>query len=209
MQGSGPVFGEEGRFQPGQVRCCHGHQPAGDHRGGPVGAVEDAVARVQHTGTQVEGLAVVDHLGRVRTHPRALVCSPAQRQPVRQIDQALVFAAVPLHVAAQPVEHPGDVGPGMVHPISGDFRRCAAGDQVAVAQRAESFPSPLCTRVKIGVAQPPRCLGTARGTARFGGGIWVWHGACHHLGPDADAEACVSTCGSTVTRLIAGGGVVR
>ena len=87
------------------------------------------------------------HGDRVDVEPVAVVDTEGQREPVGQIDQALVVDLGPRDVIDEPVVHPGHVGARVVHLPGLRLGRGSPGSEVAVSQRAQRLTELFALRI--------------------------------------------------------------
>ena len=151
-----PVLGPDRGFQRARVRCVHGGDPALQHPAGPAGRVAETELAGQFGSPQIHRLAVGQYLGGVDVEPVAAVDAELERQPVRQVDHALVLDTDTGHLVGEPVEEPCGVGAGVVVPAGIGLRRAAPRRAVAVADGAERLAQPLLVGDVPAVGERPR-----------------------------------------------------
>ncbi len=139
LQATGPVDRCDRPFQRGEMRGSDVDQTLLDDAGGAAIGVGHGEAPVQDPASQIESLVVgVDcRFGQVEPVPAGR--PKRQRQPVGQVDQALVFLLVVLHLRHEPVVVTGRVGARIVDPIGARLRCGAAGGEHPVAERAQGL----------------------------------------------------------------------
>ena len=149
-----PVLGDDRRLERGEMRVAEADEsPLGQTEASSV-AVGERGAAHQHRPLGVELDVMGDDLGLTVVEPAA-GATDRQREPVRQVDDALVGHDAPVDLVGQPVEDPGGVGGRVVDAVGRRLRRRPAGGDVAVAQRAQRFAQALVLGVEAVVDQSP------------------------------------------------------
>ena len=127
------------------MRDVHGGEASLPDPCGAAGVVAEAVHALEQTGAEVEALPVLKQVGGsgVDGEPLLAVDAEGHREPVRQVDEALVVDGLALHLVDQPVEDAGGVGAGIVDAVGASFGGAATGGEIAVADRAQGLAQPL------------------------------------------------------------------
>ena len=133
----------------------HVHEPALGQPGGAAGHVPEPGYPDQHPASQVEFLPVFQHVDVGHIEPGPALGPEGQRQPVGQVDQALVLDRVPVHGVAEPVVDAPGVAARIVDLIGARLGRCSARGHIAVAQRAQRLALALIVRAEAFVDQCP------------------------------------------------------
>ena len=135
-----PVLGLDRLFQRADVREVHGGEASLPDPCGAAGVVAEAVHALEQPGAEVEALPVLKQGGSgVDGEPLLAVDAEGHREPVRQVDEALVVDDPALHLVDQTVEDAGGVGAGIVDAVGASFGGAATGGEIAVADRAQAL----------------------------------------------------------------------
>src|SRR6266498_3721759 len=113
------------------------------------------VTRPEQRGSKIQVLVVVDHVDVAEAYPRAVLDPEVQGQPVRHVDHVLVLDLTAGDRAGEPVVEAGDVGPGIVDPVSPSLRERSTRGEVAVPEGAEGLAEALLARVESFVGERP------------------------------------------------------
>ena len=151
-----PVLRRDRHLDGRQMRLVHAHDaPAFD-----LGRTPLAVAETQGTGqdrfVDVELLPVGHDFDVRQVEPRPVPDPERQAQPVRHVDQVLVFDRVSGDLGDQPVVAARDIGAGVVRVLGGvgPFGG-AAGAEIAVSEDGQGFAQAFLFRIESVIDECP------------------------------------------------------
>ncbi len=150
-----PVLGHDRRLQPAQVLVLHMHEPALGQAGGTARRVPEPDRPGQHAAAQVDLLDVVQEVDIVHPKPGAALDAECHRQPVGQVDDALVLDCLAVNGVAQPVVASGRIRARIVDVAGPRLGGGAPGSEVAVAQGAQRLAQAFLVRCEGPVAERP------------------------------------------------------
>ena len=160
-QPPGPAVGGERALDGGQVGVAQAHEASLGHGQHLAARLAQAAAPGEQTATEVELEAVVEHLAGVGVEVGPVGGGERQRQPARDVDQALVLDDASGDLGPQPVVGAGEVGAGVVDAVVGGLGQGPAGGQVAVAERAQRLAQALLLG-DVAVVGPQPLVGARR-----------------------------------------------
>ena len=134
----------------------HGRDSALQHPGDSSGRVAESELPDQFGMPKVHGLLIAQHLGGIDIKPVAPVDAELQRQPVRQIDQALILDANTGDVVGETVVQTGGIGSRVVQRSCIGLGRTPAGGPLPIADRAQRLAQFLLLRDVTPEGECPR-----------------------------------------------------
>ncbi|MCY1013252.1 hypothetical protein OV079_48530 [Nannocystis pusilla] len=138
-----------------QVRLPEVDQPPLGQRRPPAAHLEADPTDEQPL-AQIELLAIFVHLRPRQREPLALGEADVDAEPVGEIDETLVVQRLPVDHAGLVIVETGAVRARIMRPAGGRPGDRAAGDEVAVAERAQGLALPLVLLVERLVDDRPR-----------------------------------------------------
>ena len=141
--------------QPAQMLMLHVHEPALGKAGGTVRSIPEPNCPDQHAPPHVEVLPVLKYVDGFELEPRAVVDPEGERQPVGQVDDALVLYSVAVHHIAEPVVTAGRVGARVMDVPGARFGGGTTGGEVAIADGAQRLALAFLVRLEVLVAERP------------------------------------------------------
>ena len=138
------------RGQAGEFATEHG--PSAN---GMAFRVAEPGAAREDPAEHVELGVVFQHLGAGRSEPRAVADAECQREPVRDVHEALVGDIVAGDPGDQSVVDAGDVGPGVVDTVGHALGGGAAGGEVPVPEHTEGLAVALPVWIETLVDEQP------------------------------------------------------
>src|ERR1039457_7112492 len=133
----------------------HVHEPALGQPGAPACRVPEPGHPEQDAASQVELLPVLQYLDLGQAEPGPALDPEGQRQPVGQVNDALVLDSPAVNGVTEPVVAASTVGARVMDVVGARLGCCPARGQVAIAQRAQRFALALFVRAEAVIAQRP------------------------------------------------------
>src|SRR5690606_39022176 len=104
---------------------------------------------------KIELLRPGQHLSVAQTEPVAVSDAKLDQEPVRQVDEILVFDATPRDLRTHPVVAAGEIGTRVMTAVRARPDEGATRGEVAVPERAQGLARALLARVEALVHESP------------------------------------------------------
>ena len=134
-----PILGRQLDTKPGQMGIGHTDETTFAPPCGLALGVPDPEVTVKQPPLEVEFLAKREHVHLIHSEPFAVVNTEGERQPVRQIDEILVFNGTARYLGGKAVISARQIRARIVHVVGHGIRSGASGPEIAITQRAEGF----------------------------------------------------------------------
>src|SRR6187200_2529540 len=136
---AGPVIGGQRQLESGGVHIGHGNKPALSERGAPSAAIFKIDAAQKHAAPEIEFLTIRENVHPSQVEPFAAVNAELEREPVRKVNQILVFDDASGDIGALPVVTAREIGSRIIDIIHHGPGGRSPGGKISVAERAQGF----------------------------------------------------------------------